>query len=339
MKDKTLNILLIGGLGFIGQALINFLAHQIPESYEQIKIIVLTRSLINKQRIPETADSYYTGNAADALLLERILFEKKIHYIIHLAGVSTVAKASLNPADAYLDNVKMTNAICEACSEYRRIRGVILASTSLVYQGSHNQSQHFENELIDARNLNPYIKSKYLAEFRAFDITDFPIVILRLSNIYGPGDTHKRLIPLTIQRLLSGEQPQIYVDQKTKLSSKTDYLFIYDLTEAVYKIILRLESDRNHIPSSCSILNIGSGCTYYIEDIVRMLIHEIDPARKPVILTQSNIDFHYPEMNVEKAEKEFGFKATTSLSEGLKITVNAWKKNFNHSNERKEVQS
>lgn len=329
MNHKTLNILLIGGLGFIGQSLINFLDEENKKRSRCIKIFVLTRSLADKQSFPTKVDSYYTGSATDSLLIQRILFEKKIHYIIHLAGSSTVDDANLNPSGTYIDNVKMTTAICEACAEYRRIHGILLASTSLIYHGSRNKNPHSENEQIDARFLSPYIKSKYLAEFRAFDIQNLPIVIMRLSNIYGPGDFHKRLIPLTIRRLLNGEPPQIYIDTNTKLSAAADYLFISDLTKAIFKIILKLEKNidhNSHKTSFCSIVNIGSGHMYRTEDIVWALINEIDPRQKPTIIEKQGINPHGLEMNVKKIEKEYKFSSKTDLAAGIKITVNEWKK-------------
>ena len=325
--DDMIRILIVGANGFIGKNLIKYFNKQNGSQTKKYKVYALMRNFPESDIPLGEVECCYICDATDSFAIQRILLERKINYVIQVAGVSTVADAISAPDNTYDNNIRITGAICSACAECEKIRGILLASTSLVYHGARNKKLFKEDDMIDARYLTPYVKSKYFSEMRAWDYQKLPIVIMRLANIYGPDDRQKRLISCTIERLLREEVPDIYIDSKTGESAKVDYLYIEDLMEAMGRIIDSIETGDVHMEQTgCSVFNVGSGTTCSVEDIVNTLIDIFGLHVQPRHIRMIGIDSNYPMMDLHKMETVFGFRAKTPLSDGLTRTAKEWRK-------------
>src|SRR3990167_10041281 len=176
------NILVTGGLGFIGGHLTDFLskkAHKVVISYfyksEQEKY--------NFVKLKKRA-KIIKSNILNLNQILQILFKNKINYIVHLAAESQVTNAHQKPLKTLKTNVIGTAIILEAARIYGNIDGIIVASSDKAY-GKSNKPYREKNSL--AGN-HPYDASKSSADLIAqkYNKTyNLPVVISRFGSVCG----------------------------------------------------------------------------------------------------------------------------------------------------------
>ena len=175
--------------------------------------------------------------------------------LIHLAGRSYVPDSWANQADFLIANVVGTQNAIDFC--VRNSMKMVYVSAYLY--GIPECLPISENHPI--RPNNPYASSKYLAEQLcefASNYRGLSVAILRLFNVYGPGQTPIFLIPSILKQVSQGDQ--IFVND---LEPKRDYIYIEDVIEA---IILTAQNMPNF-----SILNIGFGQSISVRDVVEVI--------------------------------------------------------------------
>lgn len=315
-------ILITGGFGFIGRNCIDYLKNT-ANSEKRYELCVLTRKVPEENNFPKNVVCY-AGEMDDSLLFERIMLENRVDYIVHLAGASTRSEGEKDIGDTAYDNGRFIDIICDTLKKnHLTVKGLIFPSTALVYEGAENEGLCSENLRINPENIkNKYVKSKYFAELKAGKFTgkEIPIIIARISNVYGIYETKQnRLVPRVIDMLEKGQVPEVYVDRESKKCESKDYIYSEDLAEAIGLMIQRLEQpdflyDDNHV------FNIGSGKVYSVNEIVDTIIEIMGKDMKPKLIEKDLVS-GMNTLCVEKAEQEFGFTAKTRLYDGLVKTV------------------
>lgn len=240
-----MNILVTGGAGFIGSALIRYIINNTDNS------------VINVDNLT------YAGNLeslASIANIDRYLFEKvdicnkhevgrvfKEHMpdaVMHLAAESHVDRSINSPSDFVETNIVGTYTMLEAARAYwtnldvtkKRTFRFHHISTDEVFGDLESEDDLFTEETPYAPS-SPYSASKAASDHlvRAwFRTYNFPVVITNCSNNYGPFQFPEKLIPLVILNALSGTELPIYGagDQVR------DWLFVDDHAEALYKVVL-----------------------------------------------------------------------------------------------------
>lgn len=317
-------ILITGGLGFIGRNCIDYFNHLSAQPNGiKYKICILTREKPSHE-LPPNVTCYY-GKVESPLVYERILLENNVDYILHFAAIATLKNSQQDIEATYRINSQITNTICGVLQNNQiKIKGFIYPSTGLVYNGCVKEDDvYHEESLIQKKRLkDPYTSSKYATEsmLESYAQAGIPIIIARLSNIFGAYDESDRLIPTLLRLLSSGKTPTLYVDQDSGRTEYKDFLFAEDLVDAFFRIIQRFENSDFTYNDDDIILNIGSGKTYSVEEVVQTLMKIMNKNTRPNIeqrkLTISNRPF-----STEKARTELGFEAKTSLEEGLRKTM------------------
>ena len=314
-EKETKTILLIGGFGFIGRECIEYFTNDDKYNY---KICVLAKN------IPTTLPNNvicYQGEVTNQLVYERILSENNIDYIIHLAAISTVRQSDESFCETLMINEQAPNILYSTILENKiPVKCVIFPSTVQLYQGMNCNGMCSENLNIDLSKIcNDYAFSKYQAEQISlrYAAKNVPIIITRLSNIYGKGDNNKRLIPETLKAIRENRNATIYMDANNN-SPKVNLLYVKDLIRAFDKIFQVMEEkpllydDKN---SQNIIINVASDEEYSVMQIVEKMYSLAGKNFNPNIKID-NIKIA-DTIDVSKLKEVFDFQFSYDLEKGL----------------------
>lgn len=239
------NILITGGRGFIGKN--------------------LTQSLIN------SGFEVYAPSSQELNILEKEDIkqwnDKQINHVVHLAGRTVIPDSWDNPEDFFEVNTMGTLNILRYCRENR----VDMTYISAYIYGIPDKNPISERDSINPNN--PYAKSKHISEemceffCKYFDMN---ISVLRLFNVYGPGQSRKFIVPFVIEQALN-EQDEITVRD---LKPKRDFIFIDDVCRAIEMSIFKTQDYQ--------LYNVGSGISYSVEDIIDLVQDELGIDKKKI---------------------------------------------------------
>ena len=238
-------ILITGGSGFIGSALIRFLIRETDNviiNYDKLTYAG------NPKAVAEVADSaryhFIHADICDRAAFNDALKAHTPTHIMHLAAESHVDRSIDGPGDFIHTNITGTYELLEASRAYYeslaeeqksqfRFHHI---STDEVY-GDLGESGLFTEQTPYAPS-SPYSASKAASDHlvRAWRRTfKLPVVITNCSNNYGPYQYPEKLIPLVILNALAGKPLPVYGDG----SQIRDWLFVDDHARALYLVLLR----------------------------------------------------------------------------------------------------
>lgn len=261
------NILVTGGLGFIGSNFVNRVSQN-----PNIFIVILDKdsycsSLKNVFNRPNV--EIVIGDIQNIELVLYLCSKYKFDYVIHFAAESHVDNSFCNPLSFTLNNVYGTHCLLEACKKYHdntgNIKKFLHISTDEVYGDTDDNIKRDENGIPNA--TNPYAASKVAAEavVKSYYISyKFPIVITRSNNIYGPNQYPDKVIPRFISKLLKNEDLEIHGSGQ----QKRFFLHVEDLIDALLLVL-----DKGEINN---VYNISSNTEYSIIDLAQLIIEQVN---------------------------------------------------------------
>jgi nucleoside-diphosphate-sugar epimerase/phosphoglycolate phosphatase-like HAD superfamily hydrolase len=225
--------------------------------------------------------------------------------LVHAAAeVRRAASDGGHAARFHRVNVKGTARLIEALRP-KRLAHIVLLSTTDVYAESDERIR--EDSTLDP--ATPYAKSKLEAE-RLVERAGVPVSILRLGNIYGPGeDAFQKLIPVAIRAALAGEAITIYGSG----SARRDFVFVEDVARAV-KIVIEKRL--------AGVFNIVSGRAVSVMDVVG-LINTITGNSAGVNRVAGSETGERDRIFAPSLLRKFGWSAKTPLRSGLKREIEA----------------
>lgn len=186
--------------------------------------------------------------------------------VVHLAGKSFVPDSWTAPTPFFQTNVLSTVGGLEYC---RRNTARFIFLSSYLY-GNPKKLPIPENAELEA--LSPYALSKKFAEescrFYA-DNFQIPITVLRLFNLYGPGQPGHFLVPTIITQVRK-RGPIVVKD----LQPKRDYIYINDVIDAICRVVHRTQS-------RFDIFNLGSGESHSVKEVID-IVQQIEQTDLPV---------------------------------------------------------
>jgi len=256
--NKSTNILVIGGAGFIGSNLVGKL---LEEGY---KIIVFEQKECKIHRLPKSNNLIIEyGTLLDVTYFENILLKFKIDIVIHLAS-SIIPLSDQKAFISDIENILTPTITLLALISSLGIKFYYFSSGGTVYGDRFNNKQSIlENE--ETNPISYYGISKLFIEkliLMENIRSNLSYVILRPSNLYGPGqnvDGNQGLIAVVLGKIIKGESVTIWGDGK----NVRDYIYIDDLISCVSKLLL---SNVNN-----EIINIGSGKGQSVNDIIEVI--------------------------------------------------------------------
>ncbi|MGE5838248.1 MAG: NAD-dependent epimerase/dehydratase family protein [Acidobacteriota bacterium] len=222
--------------------------------------------------------------------------------VLHLAARSFVPDSWASPGLFLRTNVIGTVSALEYC----RAHGARLVFPSSYMYGDAVQLPIPESAALVAKN--PYALSKKLAEeacgffAERFDVT---VTILRLFNIYGPGQPEAFLVPTIVNQLRGGTEVRV-----KDLEPRRDYVYVRDVVDAMVKAVAAQRG--------LQVFNLGSGTSHSVGDLIQM-IQDVwgtalpvrsDGVRRPDEVMETVAD-------ITRAERELGWKPQFNLRQGL----------------------
>ncbi|MEM0049311.1 MAG: GDP-mannose 4,6-dehydratase [Candidatus Bathyarchaeia archaeon] len=157
---------------------------------------------------------------------------------------------------------------------------------------------------------SPYDLSKLMGEesVKFYGKHGLKYVILRLFNVYGPGQsgTYAGVIDRFIQRLKEGKPPIIYGNG---LQTR-DFIHVYDVAEAIR---LSIEKEVEN-----EVINIATGKPVTIRELAELIMKYTNQNLKPVFTKPRPSDIQHSYADTSKAKELLGFNPKISLEQGLK---------------------
>lgn len=259
------NILFIGGCGFIGSNIINYLNRIYSNIY------VLDFKSPKEPCIENNNINFIYGKISDIDLILEIVKKKGITKIVHLVS-SLLPGSDFNAYISEYNNIIIpTIRLIRICSEYK-IQFIFFSSGGTIYGNRLSLESNKENE--PKEPISYYGLSKQMIENTILfenRTSGLKYLILRPSNPYGPGQNihgNQGLIAVSIGKILANEPITIWGDG----SAIRDYIYIDDLAKIMVQLLL------NDISNAT--INIGSGHGYSINhvlsEIKRVVPHQIN---------------------------------------------------------------
>ncbi|MEP6868375.1 MAG: dTDP-glucose 4,6-dehydratase [Novosphingobium sp.] len=321
-----MRVIVTGGAGFIGSALVRYL---VDLGYEVLNIDALTYAgnLASLGDV-DGRDNYrfLHANICDRAGLAAALADFQPDRIMHLAAESHVDRSITGASDFIHTNVLGTFTLLEAAREFwagldAAARGAfrfLHVSTDEVYGSLGSDGLFAETTAYDPSS--PYSASKAASDHlaRAWHRTyGLPVIVSNCSNNYGPYQFPEKLIPLTVLNALEGLALPVYGHGE----NVRDWLYVEDHVAALDLIAARGRVGETY--------NVGGGNERRNVDVVRAICSVLDRLVPTERLREELITFvtdrpghdaRYA-IDASKLESELGWRAQHSFESGLEKTV------------------
>jgi CDP-glucose 4,6-dehydratase len=256
-----------------------------------------------------------TGDLRDGDLVLRVMRERSIDCVFHLAAQAIVGDANASPVPTFQANVEATWVVLEACRE-ADVPRVIVASSDKAY-GPHRELPYTEESVLQP--VFPYDVSKAAADLIArsyFHTYGLPVAVTRFANLYGGGDRNfSRLIPETVTAVLDGRRPVIRSDG----SPERDFLYVEDAAEAYLALADLLEAGG----AGGEAFNAGWGHPHAVREVVELICElgpgDVEPDYRGTGNPSGEIDRQY--LDSTKLRERTGWAPKVDLSEGIRRTL------------------
>jgi dTDP-glucose 4,6-dehydratase len=311
-----MKIFVTGGAGFIGS---NFIRHVLglDAGYSVINFDKLTYAgnLANLDPVADNPNySFVKGDICDPIAVEAAM--AGCQTVVHFAAESHVDRSIYEPAPVIETNVMGTFVLVQVARKLD-IQRFVHVSTDEVY--GDIQAGAFADETSPLQPSSPYSASKASSDLivksyvRTFN---FPAVITRASNNYGPFQFPEKFLPLMITNALDDKPLPIYGDGK----QERDWLHVQDHCSGILAAL-----ERGRIGE---VYNIGGLDVIENLTMARRLLRAVD---KPETLLsyvkdRPGHDRRYA-LSCDKIGRELGWKPAISLEEGLRRTIDWYRTN------------
>lgn len=310
-----MNVLVTGGEGFVGQALVSALLKNKHEVVVLDDYSASSPDLLRPKTSRRAGGGWqYAGSVTDREMLDMVIKKHRVDRIFHLA-VRNISVSEIDPPLAFSVNAGGTSEVLRAADRHG-VRQVIYTSTSSVYGSKPSQIPSYEVDQVDPRTT--YSIAKYAGELICKS-SKVLTTILRLSNVYGPGQTPRLgnatcgVVGQFMDRLSSGEPIIVYGDG----TATRDYTHIDDVVRAM---LLVLDDPQD------GVFNVSTGEETSTNQLIALLEKVTGKTAKIDRRENRSIDAVVPRRCVDysKIRNMFGWKPAFSLEAGLKDTWKWW---------------
>jgi len=324
-------ILVTGGAGFIGSAVVRRLIRETPAAVVNLDNLSYAGNLAN---VAEVADDpryrFVEADIRDAAALARVFAEARPEAVLHLAAETHVDRSIDGPRAFVETNVLGTYTLLQAAlahwqalPEPARARFRFLhVSTDEVY-GSLGPEGAF-SETTPYRPNSPYSASKAGSDHlvRAWHHTyGLPVLVTNCSNNYGPYQFPEKLIPVLVLKALAGEPLPIYGAG----DNVRDWLYVEDHAAALQAVLERGRAGETYNiggRSERSNIALARAVCGLLDELLPDSPHRPHADLLSFVEDRPGHDKRYA-IDCGKIERELGWRPGVAFEEGLRRTV-AW---------------
>ena len=335
-------VLVTGSAGFIGANLVKELIK--TTDYEIIGVDNLNDYYdvaLKEYRLKEIESlngdfTFIKGNIADRTLIDSLFDTYKFNIVVNLAAQAGVRYSITNP-DVYIEsNMIGFYNILEAC-RHHSVDHLVYASSSSVY-GSNKKVPYSTDDKVD-NPVSLYAATKKSNELFAHaysKLYDIPSTGLRFFTVYGPAGRPDMAYFSFTNKLIKGETIKIF----NYGNCKRDFTYVDDIVKGI-KLVMEKAPERKTgedglpIPPY-AIYNIGNNNPENLLDFVQILSEELiraeilpadyDFASHKELVPMQKGDVPVTFADTSALERDFGFKPSTSLRDGLRAFAEWYKK-------------
>lgn len=313
---KYRNYLVTGGAGFIGSHLVEKLVKL------GCRVRVLDDFSSGKE---ENLESFrhrievIRGDIRDRDLCFKAA--EGMEVILHQAALASVPRSVAEPELSHEINVTGTLNLLIAAGK-NGVKSFVFASSSAVYG---DDPSFPKKEGSEGKPLSPYAAQKFASEkyCQVFSsLFGFNAVCLRYFNVFGPRqDPHSQyaaVIPIFITRMLQGQPPVIFGDGQ----QCRDFIYVEDVVRANL-----LAAEKEEFRGEA--FNIGCSERVTIKALAEEIASYLNVSLPPIYSAPRPGDIKESSADVTRAEKILGFKPEIDFAQGLKLTIDWYKKNIN----------
>ena len=314
-----MKLLVTGCAGFIGANFVHFILDNYPDD-QVIGVDCLTYAA-NPVALAEITKrknlTFYKNNICDRADMERIFAEEHPDVVINFAAESHVDR-SIEDSAAFIEtNVLGVGVLLDMSKKYG-VKRFHQVSTDEVYGDVALDSREQFTEESPLNPSSPYSASKASADLMALSYMKthgMPVSISRSSNNYGRYQHKEKLIPMTVDRILSDMPVTLYGDGK----NMRDWLFVLDNCRAIDLIIRAGE---------CGIYNVSADNQLSNIDLVKKIMCVMGKPFAEITFVEDRKGHDRRYAASSEKIKSLGYKPKAEFERELKSTVEWYRENL-----------
>lgn len=303
-------VFITGGAGFIGSNFVREMLNKYPD-YDIVNFDSLTYAgnLENLRDVDQNKRYHFVdGDINNSDDVRNAI--AGADYVVHFAAESHVDRSIEDPSVFVRTNVLGTYNVLEQARQHG-VKRFLHVSTDEVY-GSLGATGYFTEQTPLSPN-SPYSSSKAGSDLLVrsyYETYQFPVLITRCSNNYGPYQFPEKLIPLMIANAMQDKPLPVYGDGM----NVRDWLYVVDHCRAIDLVLHQAEPGQ--------VYNIGGNNEKPNIEIVKMILNHLGKTERLITYVQDRLghDRRYA-IDASKIKKDLGWEPSVRFEEAIKSTI------------------